>query len=88
MKSVVRVKDDSFPVRYDGVTYKVGEEIEVLSEHAKHSSFEVLRVIEEAEKPLTATGIKAKLDELGIDYKGNASREDLLELLENSKPAE
>lgn len=50
MKSLVRVKEGSFPVRYDGVTYKAGEEIEVLSDHAEHPSFEILAVIEPPKK--------------------------------------
>ncbi|MEG0260584.1 MAG: hypothetical protein RR595_06560 [Lysinibacillus sp.] len=88
MKTLVRVKEGSFPVRYDGEVYNIDDELEVLSEHAEHPSFEILGEVAASEKPLTATEIKAQLDELGIDYKGNASREDLLELLENEKPAE
>ncbi len=46
MKTIVKVKDDSFPVRYDSKRYKAGEELEVLSEHADHPDFEVLVVME------------------------------------------
>lgn len=45
MKTIVKVKDGSFPVRYDSKRYKAGEELEVLSEHADHPDFEVLVVM-------------------------------------------
>ncbi|MEK5487919.1 hypothetical protein [Lysinibacillus sp. FSL M8-0355] len=53
MKTLVKVKENSFPVRYDDEVYKVGEELEVLSEHAEHPSFEILSVIETSKKRTT-----------------------------------
>lgn len=50
MKTLVKVKEGSFPVRYDNVTHHVGEELEVLSEHAEHPSFEIIEVIEPPKK--------------------------------------
>ncbi|WP_042472820.1 hypothetical protein [Bacillus ndiopicus] len=43
MKTLVKVLEGSFPVRYDGVVYREGDELEVLSEHAEHASFEILK---------------------------------------------
>ena len=89
-KTLVKVKTDSFPVRYAGVTYKTGEELEVQSEHALHPSFEVLEEMPAADTGdvdkngdgrITVDEIKARLDELGIDYKGVKKRDDLLALL-------
>lgn len=50
MKTLVKVKENSFPVRYDDEVYKSGEELEVLSEHAEHPSFEFLSVVETPKK--------------------------------------
>lgn len=50
MKTLVKVKEGSFPVRYDDKVYVAGEELEVLSEHAEHPSFEILSVVEAPKK--------------------------------------
>ena len=46
--------------------------------------FEVGEETEENKTELTAKEIKAKLDELGIEYKSNASKAELLTLLEEA----
>lgn len=50
MKTLVKVKEGSFPVRYDDEVYNVGEELEVLSEHAEHPSFEIVAVLDSPKK--------------------------------------
>jgi hypothetical protein len=62
-------------------------EIEALK--SKIDSKEEKKIEEKEERKetieLTARDIKAKLDELGVQYKGNASKEVLLELLANNE---
>lgn len=55
LKTLVRVKKGSFPVRYNNEKYNVGDEFEVLNEHANHSSFEILGEIEPPKKRGTKT---------------------------------
>ena len=46
-KIKVRVKDGSFPVRYDGERFSIGEEFVIVEEHLNKNTMDVLEVIQD-----------------------------------------
>lgn len=81
---IVKVKD--IPVRYNGKTYKTGEDFEM---DKKHFNEKLVDLIEDdkAENPfskLTKDEIKAELDARKIEYEANANKDVLLKALEEA----
>lgn len=90
-KLKVSVKKGSFPIRYNGERFSVGEEFIIDEQHLNKSSMDVLEKVEETKSEFEGKSIeelKAYATEHNIDLGKASTEEGIIKKIEDAQKTE